>query len=572
VQSKRDEIEKDKFGIVVTMDTEAFNKAAQVGVSTSVNVHIKSTQAHVTHRLVAVHFLNTRAEFSSSPTGRSLSVPISMGEEVVVTVTCKPKSQGTIRNVLALHFEGQPDGVDEIFSFGIGRYIEFRVGSQQIFDLLKPVSPYKRKKRNRTTRPPDSESIVVVDGQKIAMAGNATPWAQPLGFYNHAQSREFKDEFQLGVVDEALEAMHEAMHEPAGHQGSDTSSMEHEAYARFFHTLLYCEEHQQHQDIRFFDMEGAILTRGSGGCLVLRVPGLAEKRPSVLTGDVVKVRLADQPGRVFKGYAHRIDLDSVHLKFHQSLHERYIANQKVNVEFTINRTPARIFHQGIEFMGEAGGISRKVIFPDPCHVDSSSSGSNVDVSCVLSPPSQRWFAERENQFNAQWLHPEVADKPRGRVLAVLRVEMKHSIADRFEQYQASVCRDMGTDSTHSSLDDGSNTRRRFHGTFMHHNCKLGSGSMQAHGTGEPFATPALCSPDMGCGVCGVIQNGFDTNLVGKNTKGKRFGHGIYSTATSSKAHDYTAFDREPRPDGIRAVFIVKAVAGNPFQVGVFVCE
>lgn len=53
-------------------------------------------------------------------------------------------------------------------------------------------------------------------------------------------------------------------------------------------------------DIQTFNMEGAELQRSGAGYLALKVPGLAEKRPSVLYGDRVFVHLPGQPKKEFE--------------------------------------------------------------------------------------------------------------------------------------------------------------------------------------------------------------------------------------------------------------------------------
>lgn len=50
----------------------------------------------------------------------------------------------------------------------------------------------------------------------------------------------------------------------------------------------------------------------------LKVPGVAENRPSVLRGDCIKVSMSDdkqEPITVYTGYVHKVELDSVKLGF-----------------------------------------------------------------------------------------------------------------------------------------------------------------------------------------------------------------------------------------------------------------
>ena len=73
--------------------------------------------------------------------------------------------------------------------------------------------------------------------------------------------------------------------------------------------MIRIEYHQHQLDIGKYTMTGARLeATKSGALLALQVPGLAERRPSVLVGDKVFARIPGDP-REYSGYAHAIDLD-----------------------------------------------------------------------------------------------------------------------------------------------------------------------------------------------------------------------------------------------------------------------
>jgi len=73
---------------------------------------------------------------------------------------------------------------------------------------------------------------------------------------------------------------------------------------------------------------------------------------------------------------------------------------------------------------------------------------------------------------------------------------------------------------------GGNTRRRFHGTVRE--CCLGDTSSEN----------ALCRLST-CNLCRIIQSSFQLAKAGQRTNFGRFGAGIYTSATSSKANDYS---------------------------------
>lgn len=109
-----------------------------------------------------------------------------------------------------------------------------------------------------------------------------------------------------------------------------------EDYAKFWTTLLHAERVQEEcvsptflilppffvdkfsprLDIHSYDMEHARLER-RGAFFYLNVPGLAEKRPSVLRGDRIRLRPSNG-GKWFEGAVTAIEQLQVGLRFHPS--------------------------------------------------------------------------------------------------------------------------------------------------------------------------------------------------------------------------------------------------------------
>ncbi|XP_031566340.1 putative helicase mov-10-B.1 [Actinia tenebrosa] len=122
-------------------------------------------------------------------------------------------------------------------------------------------------------------------------------------------------------------------------------------YRERFAALLHIEEMQMEVDIHHYDKHNATMTR-DGPFLVLKVPGLAENRPSVIKGDHLYVRIQDKDGvaedKEYQGFVHHVELNDVKLKFHQSFHKKYIKGMKVQVRFTFGRTPLKIMHRSLQ--------------------------------------------------------------------------------------------------------------------------------------------------------------------------------------------------------------------------------
>lgn len=130
-------------------------------------------------------------------------------------------------------------------------------------------------------------------------------------------------------------------------------------YTRKFDVLIYLEEIQQEIDIREFDMDRVCMRR-IGEYLGLKVPGLAEGRPSVLIGDkVILTDPSDPDGPCYEGCVHEMLKDEVLMKFNKTFQE-YYTGKDYNVMFTFNRAPVRRCHQSAEFAVQLG---ENVLFP-----------------------------------------------------------------------------------------------------------------------------------------------------------------------------------------------------------------
>lgn len=85
------------------------------------------------------------------------------------------------------------------------------------------------------------------------------------------------------------------------------------------------------------------------GFVSLPVPGLAEKRPSVLIGDEILVQPAGaaEGGKWFSGFVHTIERDEVGLRFSGGF-RGLNPNERFYVRFKYNRIVSRREHQAIK--------------------------------------------------------------------------------------------------------------------------------------------------------------------------------------------------------------------------------
>ncbi|KAH9932383.1 uncharacterized protein B0H18DRAFT_55450 [Fomitopsis serialis] len=124
------------------------------------------------------------------------------------------------------------------------------------------------------------------------------------------------------------------------------------------------------------------------------------------------------------------------------------------------------------------------------------------------------FQEVAKQFTDQWKHPSFRIPP---VVKIWKIYCDKDHADQFMSYKHDVERSTGI--------AGGNSRRRWHGTIR--TCTIGD-------SGKDFS---LCK-DPNCSLCSIITTSFRIVRAGQRTNFGRFGAGIYTSATSSKSHDY----------------------------------
>jgi helicase MOV-10 len=104
--------------------------------------------------------------------------------------------------------------------------------------------------------------------------------------------------------------------------------------------LLFIEQHQIEENIKFYNIEGAKMATDRS-FLRLQVHGLAEKRPSVLIGDSVLARSPSDRRRAWRGYVHVVERESVLLKFNSAFHSNFINGSTHHIQFSVNDLPAK---------------------------------------------------------------------------------------------------------------------------------------------------------------------------------------------------------------------------------------
>jgi helicase MOV-10 len=97
----------------------------------------------------------------------------------------------------------------------------------------------------------------------------------------------------------------------------------------------------------------------------LTVPGLAEKRPSLIIGDKILVKHHGSPKpHWWSGFVHIVELDRVGLRFDPTFNA--FKGQKFDVHFKLNRLTLRRMHQALD----SGGPTPRLLFPKEADIKS----------------------------------------------------------------------------------------------------------------------------------------------------------------------------------------------------------
>ncbi|KAJ7954859.1 Regulator of nonsense transcripts 1-like [Quillaja saponaria] len=236
-------------------------------------------------------------------------------DTLTIWLSCKPKELGLHTSVV--HFDVGDDRIERVV---------FLLAEDKISQSLASRKPYSRSKRK--------EKIVIdsfVPGSRPAMmkkrvSRNRIPrFDIPNDIRELVESKQIPDAVNRGLT--------------------------RENYVSYFKTLLIMEEIHLEEDMRTYNMEGITMRRRGRQFLSLEVPGLAERRPSLVHGDFIHAKLAAEQAdntTLYQGYIHRVEADEVYLKFAPEFHLSHRDGDLYNVYFTYNRLNMRRLYQSIE--------------------------------------------------------------------------------------------------------------------------------------------------------------------------------------------------------------------------------
>ena len=277
--------------------------------------------------------------------------------------------------------------------FSITRYITIRAGDPDDYDIIKPTAPYEKKKAKRGD---GNKFVNPVKAASSSRNSQIVPFRNNLGRYHIPEAVLKTNRLPKEDVEKIMHDLYVGKGRVMGGLEDDfdySSLLTMENYG-CLSTLLCFEELQMQKDITTYDMEDAPLRRDGRRYYTLRVPGLAENRPSVLKGD--KIIISVKGRGKYEGVVHRTTNEDAIIEFAASFNRVYIDGLRVDVRFTFSRTTLRTSHQALRAAQERKDLFRKILFPEMLNMEDTPLMTPLN-SCVINSSQLRFYNRTLNQ-------------------------------------------------------------------------------------------------------------------------------------------------------------------------------
>ena len=398
IRNSRLEMESNRHGVEIdpiTLSPNNDDGVLRVGEQATQTVYIHNTSDADVHCLIKDKIAKQRGIRIHGD--KEFLVFANSSESIDVSFT--PKRFGIDKSIVVFEFESVGDGDDEFSEwvgpgddddrdhspkrFTITRYITLRSGDPDDYDIIKPIAPYVKKQKKRG----EGDKFVNPVKANAGRSGAMVPFRFKLGKFP-IPSRLLNENFRKDSAEDFMHAMYGGGER---NEGMDYSSLlTDENYSDCMKYLLWFEELQMKKDITTYDLDNAPLRRHEGRYYTLRVPGLAENRPSVLKGDRIIISVSGR-GK-FEGVVQRTTNEDAILEFNPSFHRVFIDGLRVDVRFTFSRTTLRTSHQALAAVNQQKDLFQKILFPEMLDVETNPPEDPLNMRVIR--PSQLTFYNR----------------------------------------------------------------------------------------------------------------------------------------------------------------------------------
>ncbi|XP_042220663.1 RNA helicase Mov10l1-like [Homarus americanus] len=348
--SKTKNILENKQNIVIS-ESLRFPTVA-LGSQSYISAFIKNTGSEA-RILKQVYFVSASQECQfnvncCSSGGIIDGTPVTIDPDMGVSVRfeCTGKLLGLVKQLC-------------IFDFGhfqIGRYVSATIEDKSM-TCLAPVTPYTPHQWTRNPSHLQLKDREIIKGEKPFKSPAFLPTSLPMACIpQHLWQTLESGRDILSVAPSLSEPL-----TPENHKEK-------------LSVFLHLEEIELTLQMRQFDIMRTSFSQ-HGAYLSLTVPGLMEKRPSLMIGDtVIASNPFDSNDVEYEGNIHEVLHTQILLKFHPTFHNEH-CGKDYRVRFNFNRTPLRRCHFALDFAMKQLGpdilfpSKVKIQLPQVCYVD-----------------------------------------------------------------------------------------------------------------------------------------------------------------------------------------------------------
>ncbi|EUC63974.1 RNA helicase [Rhizoctonia solani AG-3 Rhs1AP] len=210
-------------------------------------------------------------------------------------------------------------------------------------------------------------------------------------------------------------------------------------YKQHWSHFLWHEEIAMCNQLKQYDMQRITIDKLPNGKYSLHVPGLEEKRPSVIVSDLVAIRRPslnpNSRAPVYGGYVTEVQRSEVIMQLHGEF--PHVVNQEWETRFTVNRLVLRRMHDAIS---KATVESERLLFPEESHKKPRASlSTRLSIDRRISTNERQRLAVEQIVALGPGDIPFIIFGPPGTGKTTVVVEAIHQVAKTHPESYLLVC-------------------------------------------------------------------------------------------------------------------------------------